>query len=262
MSMNRTVSICLAALLTGTLCAAPPAPAPETPAARPAPPARWTAGVAGLASRSPYKGDDIQVRAFPALSYRGERLSLLGLTAGYRLTSGTDQPALSAVTTFRFSPYEDDDSPDLDGMHARHATLEGGLRSTWKLPAALELEGEALTDLLAVHDGQRLRVGVGRRYHRGNWAWRPDVGVEWLSPNLTRFLYGVGPDEATATRPAYEPGAAWRTTGNVMLMRTFARDWVTTVIVGGSLTDGAAGDSPIVDKTALWNTVLSVGYQF
>lgn len=259
--MRTLLLIGLAAgLVMPSWAAEPPAAAPS--AAPQPPPSRWTAGAAALVARSPYVGDEVQLRAFPALAYRGERFAVFGLTATYRLTPPDVQPGLGAVANYRFSPYQDSDSRELAGMHDRGQTLEGGLRAGYRLPAALEVEAEALTDTLAVNNGQRVRLGLARRYRSGDWLWRPDVGVEWLSPNLTRFLYGVGPNEATDTRPAYEPGAGWRTTANVMLMRTLASDWVVTLMAGGSLLDRAASDSPIVDKTALWNTVLSVGYRF
>lgn len=215
-----------------------------------------------MASRSPYAGDDTQVRGFPSLSYRGDRFSLLGLTAAYRLTPAGQEPRLSALAHYRFSPYDADDSPELDGMHTRGATLDAGLKATWAVAGPLELELEAVTDTLSRHDGQRLGLSLGRRQRSGPWMWRPAIGVEWYSANLTRFLYGVGPGEATPERPAFEPDDAWRAGGNVMITRTFATSWAVNLISGAGVLDSGVDESPIVDKTVLWNSILSVGYQF
>ncbi len=267
----------MAAGVCGTAHAEPPAPTPVRAAfpdapstnntvvtGRPSPSVvrkRWTTGAACVVSQSPYAGDRTQVRAFPAITYLGDRFFLLGINAGYVLTPD-QQPRLSAVAQYRFSPFEAGDSDDLDGMHTRHPTVHAGLKAAWRLPRSFDLELEALTDTLAQDNGQRAGISVGRRFTRGSWTWRPSVSGDGFSANLSRYLYGVGPSEATAQRPAYDPGTTWRAGGGVMLTRTFATSWSATAIVGANVTDSSVGDSPIVARTALWNTVLTVGYRF
>jgi outer membrane protein len=239
--------------------------ASQTLALAPRPPVsgreRWTAGAAAIVSRSPYVGDRVKARGVPTLTYLGDRFYLLGITAGYVLTP-QKTPRLSAVAQYRFSPYDDNDSEALDGMHAREATMDAGLKAEWRLPRSFDLEARVMADTLARHNGQSAGLQLGRRFTRGAWTCRPSVGIDWLSPNLSRFLYGVGPNEALPGRPVYEPGDTWRAGTGLMLMRSFTARWMTTLMAGVDAYETGFDHSPIVDKRVLWHSLLSVGYKF
>lgn len=169
-------------------------------------PGPWQLGVAAVAMDQSYDGVGREVLGFPLVIYRGERLEVFGPQASYRL-SGDEHYVLKASASVRFGGYEPDDSVALRGMEQRDTSLDAGLSGaimgTW---GSLELS--AIGDVLDKYNGQEVRLAYSYNFVGENYVLAPSVGMTWMSANLADYYYGVRPDEATMTRPAYRVGAS------------------------------------------------------
>ncbi len=239
-----------------TVLAAPP-DATRPPAAT----NLFSAGAALIVSESPYRGTDPRFLPVPFLTYRGPRLQVTGLRASYSLLRNPSY-SVSAIGQWRFSPYDADDSPALDGMHSRDPGLEAGVRLAGPRFLPLETGLEIRGDSLGAHDGIAVALDLGRRVFVKNGFFRPALRLEWQSPELAEYLYGVSAAEARPGRPAYEPDDAFSVNLDGIYVRTLADRWEWTFMTGVNLLDSEVTDSPIVEQSAVWRTLMGIGYRF
>lgn len=222
---------------------------------------RFTVGVAAMVAKSPYCGADPYLIPVPLLAYRGSRFQLNGIRASYRLWQ-SPYAGLSGVAQWRFAAFEADDSPWLHGMQDRSHTVDAGLRLAGPRFLPLETGLEIRGDTLGVHDGVTASLDVGRRFTVQQGILRPGLRLEWLSPQLADYLYGVRREEALPDRPAYQPDSSFLASAETLWVRPFAARWEFTAMAGISFLDSAATGSPIVEGSPVWRTMAAVGYRF
>jgi outer membrane protein len=222
---------------------------------------RFSVGIAVIVGESPYYGADPRVIPVPILSYRGPRFQLTGLRASYRLLQ-YPYGSLASIAQWRFSPFDSNDSSALRGMQDRPHTVDAGLRLSGPRFLPLDTGIEVRGDPFGVHDGIAASLDIGWRFRRKQGFIRPGIRTEWLSPELSVYLYGVSPEEALPDRPAYSPDGSWQTSADIMFVRSFSSRWEFTALAGMTFLDSAATDSPIVDKSAVWRTMAGFGYRF
>jgi outer membrane protein len=222
---------------------------------------RFSIGIAVIVGESPYSGASPRILPVPALSYRGPRFQLTGLRASYRLLH-SPYCSLASIAQWRFAPFDPGDSSALHGMQDRDNTIDAGLRLSGPRFLPLDTGIEVRGDPFGVHDGIAASLDLGWRFRSNHGFLRPGIRLEWLSPELADYLYGVSPTEAIPDRPAYTPDGSWQTSADVIWVRPFARHWEFTALAGMTVLDSAATDSPIVDKSAVWRTMAGFGYRF
>lgn len=231
---------------------------PGTP---PATANRFSVGAALIVAESPYVDVNPRFLPVPFLNYQSPRFQITGLRASY---SFIQEPSYSmaAVAQWRFAPFQEDDSPMLEGLHNRDPGLEAGVRLSsprfLPLETALEIRG----DTWGKHDGLATALDLGWRIRTQQGFFRPSVRLEWQSQELAEYLYGVSPEEARPDRPAYRPDGALHCGVDAIYARSFAGHWEWTCTVGVNLLDSEATDSPLVEHTATWRSLLGIGYRF
>ncbi len=241
--------------------AVPPSASRPGPSLPPPVTNRFSAGAAVIVSESPYIGADTRFLPVPFLNYRSPRFQVTGLRASYSVWRKPFY-SLSTVGQWRFSPFDEEDSPALDGLHSRDPGLEAGLRLAGPRFLPLETGLEVRGDTLGSHDGLSAAFDLGWRFIGRNGFFRPSLRLEWQSPALADYLYGVSEDESRADRPAYDPGDTLHCGLDGIYVRTFANRWEWTLTAGVNLLDKEAADSPIVEHTAVWRTLTGIGYRF
>jgi outer membrane protein len=105
------------------------------------------------------------------------------------------------------------------------------------------------TDWLGVAGGQSVRVSV---FHQIADTRRWDIGtyvaLDYVTHKTAQYYYGVRPEEATSTRPSYDPRNAFDAlvgvSGAYKLNSRYAVMFSTSVNVLGT----GAASSPIVEK--------------
>lgn len=111
---------------------------------------------------------------------------------------------------------------------------------------------ELMTDASGNSDGSELRLGY--RYEawwNGRLRWRPYATVALRNAKLNNYYYGVQPSEATAERPAYEPGGGVNLELGVQAAYRLTDRW--QLLAGVALQQYSSGirNSPVVEDRAL-----------
>ncbi|MHB8623069.1 MAG: MipA/OmpV family protein [Sulfuricaulis sp.] len=168
--------------------------------------------------------------------------------AGVRLLSNEDKSmafGLAVEPRFGFRP---EDGPRLSGMATRRNSIEGGL--SFELETSeLSFTAAYFTDLSRTSGGQSWQLSF---YHelldRGPWDLGVHVDFDRADSKIVQYYFGVRADEATATRPSYQPGDTLNSSlgfsGAYKLNKQYA------MLFGGELTllGAAAAHSPIVER--------------
>lgn len=203
--MNRTIRSIVLLALPGAALAQQPA----------APPERWALGLGAAAVESPYAGEGGRVRAFPLVSYEGERLFLRGISGGVHLLESGGW-RLDAVLAARLDGFDIDDlgrtellANGLDPVRLsdRDDGLDAGLRLSYRSPVGVfALEG--VHDITGASEGYELELEYRYPWQLGRSTLTAIAGASWLSGDTTGYYYGTLDEEVTRGVAAYEPGSA------------------------------------------------------
>lgn len=215
-------------------------------------------GAGVLYATTVYEGKDDTVWGVPILVGQYKNFYVQGTDLGYILNE-TDQWKVSLMGKPRFNGYESDDSDALKGMEDRNWSFDAGVRVDWTNDLCV-LSFNGIVDTLHEHDGQELSLNISKAFFRRSLI--PHAGVHWKSQNLVDYYYGVSGDEVKASRPSYEADPAWNYDAGVRVNIPFEENWVimgdfTYEWMGDSITD-----SPIVDETGAFSTLLGAAYRF
>lgn len=182
--------------------------------------------------------------------------------AGARLWSSEDKTmALGLAGQPRFG-FRAKDGARLSGMAIRRTSIEGGLSFEWETPE-LSFTAAYFADWTETSGGQSLQLSF---YHQlldsGPWDLGAYVDFDRANSKIVQYYFGVRTDEATATRPSYQPGDAVNSSlgfsGAYKLNKRYA------LLFGGEMTflGSAAADSPIVERSNGFTGYLGLGLIF
>lgn len=246
------------------------------PPDREAPQQDWWELGAGLAAVSfPHYPGAEQSAAFiapiPYPQYHGKRVNLdeEGLIAD--LVAGEDVSLKASLNGSL--PVSDEDNERREGMADLDLLVEAGPAlhiSLWQREATewrieLPLRAAFAMDSLELprHAGWTSNPGLYYDTRLGDWDFEASVGGIWSDGPYHDFFYRVGPQDATATRPAYEAEAgftAWR--GST----TLKRRWGDVVLLGYlrymNFSDATNADSPLLVENDYYAGGLSLVYMF
>lgn len=221
----------------------------------------WGAGVMTLSGSNPYKGGDRVFRVLPLLTYVGEKAYVVGPSAGYNLFKNRWVSA-NLVAEYIFPGDAFDDSPFLAGMEDRRDTLMSGFNLNVRGIGKWKLEFTATTDVLGRNEGQEFDTSIGYAFRGNRWSLSPSAGLVWHSANYNDYYYGVRPEEATETRPAYDPGSSVEFYAGLFGRVEISDTWSVLASARGELLSDDIQDSPIVDKETVTSTFLGLNYAF
>ncbi len=182
--------------------------------------------------------------------------------AGVRLWNSRDKTmALGIAAQPRFG-FHDRDGARLTGMATRRDAIEGGAAFEWQLPT-WSLSAAWFTDWSNTSGGRSFDLSVERDLlERGPWDIGAYLDLDYADAKVTRYYFGVRPDEATAARPYYQPGAALTSSVGLTGAYLLGKDYA--LLFGGELSTlgAAAADSPIVQKRTGLTAYLGLGLAF
>jgi outer membrane protein len=169
-------------------------------------PEGFSLGLATVANDSPFVGGDLSVSLLPILGYDSQAFSV-GVLQGLRVTAfDRDNFRLSLIAAPRFFlEIADTDGDALDGIE-RDITGEAGVSVEYTLGRATEVSLRAVQEFTDEHGGQELVLDVRQRVALGSFPLVIGGGLRWQSGDHAEYAWGVKPEEATSTRPAYAPG--------------------------------------------------------
>jgi outer membrane protein len=116
-----------------------------------------------------------------------------------------------------------------------------------------------LHDVTGASHGGVIRLLAFRRYEFTNrFGVDAYAGFDILDANVAGYYYGVGDAEATAERPAYQPGTSTELTAGLHFNFDFGRN--STLLFGyePTLLGRSLQNSPIVERKM--TSVISLGF--
>ncbi len=219
-------------------------------AAQVRPLAQWKgyAGAGAIAFPKYTGGRASETVAAPLLMFEYKETLYVDLVrAGVRLWSNADRTlALGIAAEPRFG-FRAADGARLAGMAVRRHSIELGPNLEWETPG-LSVNLAWVGDVSDSSRGTSLRAGAYRQVlDSGRWDLGAYVGVDRASARVVNYYFGVRADEALATRPAYQPGAATHWT--LGLSAAYKLDERYAILFGlqGTRLGTAAGSSPIAE---------------
>jgi len=218
------------------------------------------AGVIGRSS--PYIGSDTTVlQPIPAITYNGKRLQWLGPNVQYGLI-GTGWWRLAASASYRIGVYEEGDSTALSGLGDRDSTLMAGLGLRFEIPGGVNLALRYEHDALNRISGGNATARISKGFQAGWLRIVPQLKVNWLSADLTNYDFGVPPDAATPTRPAYSTGDSVSYEAGFSSFIELTEDWRIILSLSAEFLPDEIVKSPIVADDRVVKGFAAITYVF
>jgi outer membrane scaffolding protein for murein synthesis (MipA/OmpV family) len=240
---------------------------------------RWEAGIGAVGLYAPdYRGaDQMRARGFPVpyLIYRGDwlRADREGLRAEFLKDEDVQ---------FNFSaglglPVESDSNEARQGMPEIDWVVELGPAmninlSRWddgraeldlRLPVRAALALDSGVEYVGAVFAPNLRATFRNIDWAGGAQLRVSTGPLFATGDYHRFYYGVEPQFATATRPAYRPEAGYSGWDLSTSIVRFIGNWRLFGFAGADFIYGAAfEDSPLIRKRSNWSVGGGFAYVF
>jgi len=207
-------------------------------------------GFAVRLAPSPYRGETRNSDLVPLISYDSRYFYLESYRAGLKLERDGWRSELFVAR--RFEGFASNLTPEsMTGMEKRAIGSDVGVavQRAWGDGAAY---AELRTDGSGSSEGSELRLGY--RYEgwwNGRFRWRPYATLYFRDAKLNDYYYGVRPEEATAERPAYTPGAGVNAELGVQATYRLTEHW--QLLGGVSVMQIASGirGSPVVDTRSI-----------
>lgn len=235
------------------------------------PSSRWELGVGAAVSSELYAGEGNRVQPIPLITYQGERFSVRGLTAGWKVI-GNDAFELSAVAKLRLNGFKVDDlgkselarnGVDYRLLEDRDAGLDLGLQAKWS-GAWGEFEAEALANVSGASKGQEVSLQYGYPLHVGGGRLTPGVGVTWQSKKMANYYFGTLREEVARGVVDYKPGAVSTPHLSLSYFRPLGDKWSLMTMFKYSRLPSKIKNSPLVeaDTDGTSSVFLGVSRQF
>lgn len=207
---------------------------------------KWLLGIGAAVVDKPYRKADREVYPLPIVSYENKWISASIPTFDIKLFS-TDSLSFRLRARWTGEGYKAKDSPYLDGMDERKASIWAGGAVMWNTKFA-NVTGEFLADAMGNSKGTRARLQIDRRFTAGIFGLTPRIAAEWVNDKYVDYYYGVKTHEIQTSRSLYEGKAT--TNMQIGLRMDYKPSGPHTVFfdVGATRFGNAVKDSPLVDQ--------------
>jgi len=214
-----------------------------------------------IAKTSPYRGDDIDLKAFPGISYTGERLQIYGPQIQFGITEVKGVKA-AARLSYRFGAYDEDDSSFLAGMGDREDALMLGLSLRKKFPQQVRLSLTYQHDVLDEIGGGLASSSLSKSIRWKNYKISPLIGLNWISEEFSQHDYGVPESRATETRPAYALNDSLNPFLGFNFMHEVGDNWLFIFNSTFEFLDSDIKRSPLIDSDYSISFLSTFNYLF
>ena len=228
-------------------------------------PGRWSLGVVGVFSTSPYKSYDNTILPLPMISYEGERFFVKNLEAGMYLWKNDNHELSIGARYFglSFKPGDTDDVR-LKQLDKRYSTVMAKAAYAYSLPYGMQIEASVSQDVLGQHNGL-----VGETSFRAPLLMREqfmvfaEVGAKWSSKKVNDYYYGVSRKEAVRSGlPQYKAKGGVTPVAGIQAMYTINHKWSAMAGAQVEILNSKIKDSPMVDKSVITSVMAGVRYSF
>lgn len=228
----------------------------------PPPEAHNSLGVGFAYSQNIYDGVGNKIKPFPLLNITYDDFFIQGFTAGYNAYQDANL-SFAFVVQPMFGGYDADESDALAGMSDTSYLVNTGAQLQYRLmPFSLTLM--ALHDVSGRSGGNSASAKFAAMVPLDDrrFVLIPSMMASWESSDITNYYYGVSSNEATATRPEYNPASALNLAYGLTFKYQIAEHFGATL--GYVLTKYARGvsDSPIVSRSTSSAVLTGISYVF
>lgn len=221
---------------------------------------KYSLGLYGVATASPFDADEVKGTAAPDFRIEGEHFSFGTNGLSYHLVE-TGPFSLSARLAPRFVVADPADVAGL-GHLKRDIAVEAGFAASFSF-GQVQMNVEALKDVSDTHDGMAVAATVGTTFEVSDrLSIAAQAGATWMDRKLATYTYGVLPSEARAGLAAFSVNEALIPT--VSLNANYALTDHTS-LVGGMTADflpDRVTASPIVKRDYVVSAMLGLRYDF
>lgn len=218
-------------------------------------------GAAWRVEQSLYRDAGLRYDLVPLYLYEGKVLYMHAYRYGLKFDNRPER-RIDVFLSHRFEGYPYDRIPSsLAGMAERAPGFDAGFgfarRGEWGA-----LYGEYLHDVSGASQGTEMRLGYSVDLRSGRLRLRPSFLLSARDARLNDYYYGVRPDEATAGRPAFQPGPGVNSSLGLHARYDLTDRW--RMLAGVSATRWSSGvrHSPIVDSRVQISAFLGLAYDF
>ncbi len=256
----RTVSACglvaaAAALLPSVALSHGNESDPSTTNASP-----WALGLVVMPEKKPYRDYDNKTEVLPFFTYENRWVRVAG--PGLELKLGQDGPVRWGLTaSYAGDGYKSEDSPYLSGMADRKSSFWLGARMGLRTDLAT-FSAEWSADASSKSQGQKIKLGVERRFSVGSLGITPRLTATWLDSKYVQYYYGVESNEARAGRTAYNAGSAVNTELGLRMDYQLARQHMVFADLGVTSLGNSIKNSPLVSRNNVPEVRLGYMYRF
>lgn len=221
---------------------------------------KYSLGLYGVATASPFDSDKVNGTAAPDFRIEGEHFTFATNGLTYDLVDG-GQFTLSARLAPRFVVADPSKVAGLEHLK-RDIAVEAGFAASLSL-GQVQMNLEALKDVSDTHDGMAVAATVGTTFVLcEGLTINAQAGATWMDRKLATYSYGVLPTEARAGLAAYSVNEALIPT--VGINANFALT-DHTALVGGMTADflpDSVTASPIVKRDYVVSVMLGLRHDF
>ncbi|WP_424973407.1 MipA/OmpV family protein [Dinoroseobacter sp. S124A] len=219
----------------------------------------WSLGGLVAADTNPYIGQGSDVIPLPLFRYANGpfELSTNGLSYDVLDLGAFD---VSVAARPRFSGLISTDGPELNGID-REVTGDVALELRYDL-GRLYAGADIRQEFTGEHDGQEARFRFGLRQALGPVRLDWSAGAAWQSGDLSRYVWGVGSDEARVGRDAYDPGDVVVPFVGLRGVMPIGENWSILGTLRADFLPDAVTDSPIIEDDTLVSGGLGVEFRF
>jgi outer membrane scaffolding protein for murein synthesis (MipA/OmpV family) len=165
-------------------------------------------GLFGGVRQSEFLSEKNKTLILPAIQYTKGNFSFEGRSLAYQFL-GNRALGLSVKADYFSAGFDPKKTPLLSDMSERKSSLHLGLEARARLSYGLSLRWSVSQDTLGRSEGFETGVGLSRFFFFGpTFQMIPSLSLTYWSRPLMDYYYGVGPMEATASRPSFAPRAS------------------------------------------------------
>jgi outer membrane protein len=222
-------------------------------------PKGWTVGGIVYSGSSTYSAGQIETLPVPGGIYLGDDFMYLGDRAFYTFAKQGPLSFFGRVR-LRLGNLDPADSPEWTGLQPRKWQLEAGLGSVLVSPVGL-WTARFSSDVSGRSKGTEVLLNWSAPIVGERWLLMPGAGVFWRSGKLANYYFGgVSAAEAAPGRPAYDVGAVWSFTPQVIASYRLSPQWVAGLVLSAEVFADAVSNSPLVQKKARYDALIGMGY--
>ena len=220
-----------------------------------------TVGAGAYIQTQPYKGVDDILLPSPVIFFDNGLFYIRWSRAGiYFLGDKTEDFGWGFSLTAQPRTYGYKSS-DIQGMHARENTFEGGLAfSAKKGDAYIDLM--ALSDLLDRYNSWIYKAEVGYNLEFHKFSLYPSLILIYQSKQFTNYYYGVKSDEATVRRSTYVPSSGVQIGAQTYIKYPLKDSLSALINLRVDKLSKEASRSPLVEDDFIYSGLASLIYTF